>query len=192
MNGHKFVPQQFYQIMLCAYCSEFLLNATGYQCEDCRYTCHKKCYEKVVTKCISKSASGTVRISIPCSWILLLNVYLTGGRRGQDQAQNPAQVRNPHEYRCKLVLPLRLHATPRTQEFQEMQRMRDHMSFDVHALCPRFLRYEHGDGESDPQGHGAHQELTIEQTSSYHQAGPCPITRTAWIWFRTGDGVLPA
>ncbi|KAG8817764.1 Serine/threonine kinase [Serendipita sp. 401] len=59
MNGHKFVPQQFYQIMLCAYCSEFLLNATGYQCEDCRYTCHKKCYDKVVTKCISKSNADT-------------------------------------------------------------------------------------------------------------------------------------
>ncbi|KLO17260.1 hypothetical protein SCHPADRAFT_846694 [Schizopora paradoxa] len=55
MNGHKFVQRQFYQIILCAFCSEFLLNATGYQCEDCRYTCHKKCYEKVVTKCISKS-----------------------------------------------------------------------------------------------------------------------------------------
>lgn len=64
MNGHKFLPQQFYQIMLCAYCNEFLLNATGYQCEDCRYLCHKKCYEKVVTKCISKSASGTVRTSM--------------------------------------------------------------------------------------------------------------------------------
>lgn len=55
MNGHKFVQRQFYQIMLCAFCNEFLLNAAGYQCEDCRYTCHKKCYEKVVTKCISKS-----------------------------------------------------------------------------------------------------------------------------------------
>ncbi|KAI5118872.1 hypothetical protein M0805_005314 [Coniferiporia weirii] len=55
MNGHKFVQRQFYQVILCAFCSEFLLNATGYQCEDCRYTCHKKCYEKVVTKCISKS-----------------------------------------------------------------------------------------------------------------------------------------
>ena len=55
MNGHKFVQKQFYQVILCAFCSEFLLNATGYQCEDCRYTCHKKCYEKVVTKCISKS-----------------------------------------------------------------------------------------------------------------------------------------
>ncbi|KAJ7288491.1 protein kinase C1 [Mycena rebaudengoi] len=58
MNGHKFVQRQFYQLMLCAFCSEFLLNATGYQCEDCRYTCHKKCYEKVVTKCISKSNTG--------------------------------------------------------------------------------------------------------------------------------------
>ncbi|KAJ7134427.1 hypothetical protein C8R44DRAFT_770454 [Mycena epipterygia] len=58
MNGHKFVQRQFYQLMLCAFCSEFLLNAVGYQCEDCRYTCHKKCYEKVVTKCISKSNTG--------------------------------------------------------------------------------------------------------------------------------------
>ena len=58
MNGHKFIQRQFYQIILCAFCNEFLLNATGYQCEDCRYTCHKKCYEKVVTKCISKSNTG--------------------------------------------------------------------------------------------------------------------------------------
>jgi classical protein kinase C len=58
MNGHKFVQRQFYQLMLCAFCSDFLLNALGYQCEDCRYTCHKKCYEKVVTKCISKSNTG--------------------------------------------------------------------------------------------------------------------------------------
>ncbi|KAJ3517451.1 hypothetical protein NMY22_g13964 [Coprinellus aureogranulatus] len=42
MNGHN----------------DFLLNAVGYQCEDCRYTCHKKCYEKVVTKCIAKSSPG--------------------------------------------------------------------------------------------------------------------------------------
>jgi hypothetical protein len=58
MNGHKFVQRQFYQIILCAFCGEFLLNAVGYQCEDCKYTCHKKCYEKVVTKCISKSNVG--------------------------------------------------------------------------------------------------------------------------------------
>lgn len=63
MNGHKFVQKQFYQIILCAFCNEFLLNALGYQCEDCRYTCHKKCYEKVVTKCISKSTNEMVSIS---------------------------------------------------------------------------------------------------------------------------------
>ncbi|KZP01332.1 hypothetical protein CALVIDRAFT_532947 [Calocera viscosa TUFC12733] len=59
MNGHKFVLKQFYQIILCAFCNEFLLNAAGYQCEDCRYTCHKRCYSKVVTKCISKSNAET-------------------------------------------------------------------------------------------------------------------------------------
>ncbi|KAL1924148.1 uncharacterized protein VTP21DRAFT_7183 [Calcarisporiella thermophila] len=56
MNGHKFVEQQFYNIMRCAYCTEFLVQS-GYQCEDCKYTCHKKCYTNVVTKCISKSIS---------------------------------------------------------------------------------------------------------------------------------------
>ncbi|KIJ54841.1 hypothetical protein M422DRAFT_24731 [Sphaerobolus stellatus SS14] len=61
MNGHKFVQKQFYQIILCAFCNEFLLNALGYQCEDCRYTCHKRCYEKVVTKCISKSTNDLDR-----------------------------------------------------------------------------------------------------------------------------------
>lgn len=55
MYGHKFMQQQFYQVMRCALCGEFLKNAAGYQCEDCKYTCHKKCYPKVVTKCISKS-----------------------------------------------------------------------------------------------------------------------------------------
>ncbi|ORY85674.1 hypothetical protein BCR37DRAFT_412365 [Protomyces lactucae-debilis] len=59
MYGHKFVQQQFYQIMRCALCAEFLKNATGYQCADCKYTCHKKCYPRVVTKCISKSNAET-------------------------------------------------------------------------------------------------------------------------------------
>jgi hypothetical protein len=53
-QGHKFVTQQFYNIMRCALCGEFLTYAAGMQCEDCKYTCHRKCYPKVVTKCISK------------------------------------------------------------------------------------------------------------------------------------------
>jgi Phorbol esters/diacylglycerol binding domain (C1 domain) len=64
MNGHKFMVKQFYQIIMCAFCSDFLFNAVGYQCEDCSYTCHKKCYEKVLTKCISKSSSDAVGITI--------------------------------------------------------------------------------------------------------------------------------
>jgi classical protein kinase C len=53
--GHKFVQQQFYNIMRCALCGEFLKYAAGMQCSDCKFTCHKKCYTKVVTKCITQS-----------------------------------------------------------------------------------------------------------------------------------------
>ncbi|KAL2039909.1 hypothetical protein N7G274_007312 [Stereocaulon virgatum] len=59
LYGHKFVLQQFYNIMRCALCGEFLKYSAGMQCEDCKYTCHKKCYGKVVTKCISKSNAET-------------------------------------------------------------------------------------------------------------------------------------
>ncbi|GAA6062483.1 hypothetical protein JCM10212_001856, partial [Sporobolomyces blumeae] len=54
-NGHKFVQKQFYTVVLCALCGEFLLKGAGMQCEDCKYACHKNCYQRVVTKCISKS-----------------------------------------------------------------------------------------------------------------------------------------
>ncbi|RLV91811.1 Protein kinase C-like 1 [Spathaspora sp. JA1] len=53
-QGHHFVQKQFYNIMCCALCGEFL-RYTGFQCQDCKFLCHKKCYSKVVTKCISKS-----------------------------------------------------------------------------------------------------------------------------------------
>lgn len=59
MYGHKFVSQQFYNIMRCALCGEFLKYSAGMQCEDCKYTCHTKCYTSVVTKCISKSNAET-------------------------------------------------------------------------------------------------------------------------------------
>ena len=51
--------QQFYNIMRCALCGEFLKYAAGMQCSDCKYTCHKKCYPKVVTKCITQSNAET-------------------------------------------------------------------------------------------------------------------------------------
>lgn len=55
-HGHQFVQKQFYNIMCCALCGEFL-RYTGYQCQDCKFLCHKKCYQKVVTKCILKSGT---------------------------------------------------------------------------------------------------------------------------------------
>ncbi|KAI7270665.1 Protein kinase [Hortaea werneckii] len=57
--GHKFAVQNFYNIMRCAYCGDFLKYTAGMQCTDCKYTCHKNCYQKVVTKCISKSNAET-------------------------------------------------------------------------------------------------------------------------------------
>lgn len=57
--GHKFVQQQFYNIMRCALCGEFLKYAAGMQCSDCKFTCQKKCYTKVVTKCITQSNAET-------------------------------------------------------------------------------------------------------------------------------------
>ena len=56
-QGHKFVKQQFYNVMRCALCGDFLKYSAGMQCTDCKYTCHTKCYPKVVTKCISKALS---------------------------------------------------------------------------------------------------------------------------------------
>jgi classical protein kinase C len=57
--GHKFVQQQFYNIMRCALCGDFLKYSGGMQCSDCKYTCHRKCYPKVVTKCITQSNAET-------------------------------------------------------------------------------------------------------------------------------------
>jgi hypothetical protein len=90
MNGHKFLQRQFYQLMLCAFCNDFLLNALGYQCEDCRYTCHKKCYEKVVTKCISKSNTG---VSVFC--VLHSHLVYLPQQEGDEEKINH---RIPHRF----------------------------------------------------------------------------------------------
>lgn len=45
-HGHKFVPRQFYNIMMCAMCGDFL-PYSGYQCEDCRFLCHKNVIRKL-------------------------------------------------------------------------------------------------------------------------------------------------
>lgn len=55
-HGHKFVQKQFYSIMSCAVCNDFL-RYSGLQCEDCKFLCHKKCYANVINKCISTSST---------------------------------------------------------------------------------------------------------------------------------------
>lgn len=55
-HGHHFTQKSFYNIMCCAYCGEFL-RYSGYQCQDCKFLCHKKCYSHVVTKCIAKAST---------------------------------------------------------------------------------------------------------------------------------------
>ncbi|QLQ79067.1 hypothetical protein HG537_0B04150 [Torulaspora globosa] len=57
-HGHHFVQKSFYNIMCCAYCGEFL-RYTGFQCQDCKFLCHKKCYNNVVTKCIAKTSTDS-------------------------------------------------------------------------------------------------------------------------------------
>ncbi|CAO3614558.1 unnamed protein product [Mucor hiemalis] len=57
VNGHQFLEKRFYNVMKCALCQEFFVNS-GYQCEDCEYTCHKKCSSKVVTKCTANATDG--------------------------------------------------------------------------------------------------------------------------------------
>ncbi|CCD25278.1 protein kinase C NDAI_0E04610 [Naumovozyma dairenensis CBS 421] len=57
-HGHHFVQKSFYNIMCCAYCGDFL-RYTGFQCQDCKFLCHKKCYTNVVTKCIAKISTDT-------------------------------------------------------------------------------------------------------------------------------------
>jgi len=78
--GHKFVSQQFYNVMRCALCGNFLKYATGMQCEDCKFTCHQKCYKKVVTKCITQSNAETdpdeakINHRIPHRWETFSNM----------------------------------------------------------------------------------------------------------------------
>jgi len=57
MNGHKFSPKAFYQVMKCAHCGDFVVNTTALQCQECDYFCHRKCCDKVVAKCISQADS---------------------------------------------------------------------------------------------------------------------------------------
>ncbi|EEB06734.1 AGC/PKC protein kinase Pck1 [Schizosaccharomyces japonicus yFS275] len=57
--GHSFVLRQFYQIMRCAVCADFLKDGSGLQCAECSYTCHRRCLMKTINRCIAKTHSVT-------------------------------------------------------------------------------------------------------------------------------------
>jgi hypothetical protein len=104
---------------MCALCQEFLLTGEGYQCEDCRYACHKKCYPKVVTKCISKSNADGVSVAALDMGGALIRV---GRRRGEDQSPYPASFHPVHQHVGELVLPLWLHAAVWSKELGQVFR----------------------------------------------------------------------
>ncbi|RKP00755.1 hypothetical protein CXG81DRAFT_5846, partial [Caulochytrium protostelioides] len=54
-RGHRFAAIQFYRPMKCAVCHDFLFDGQGFQCQLCRYTCHRRCQARVVPKCITAS-----------------------------------------------------------------------------------------------------------------------------------------
>ena len=101
------MQKQFYGIVLCAFCQEFLLKAAGMQCEDCRYTCHKKCYDKVVTKCVSKSQAdavsplGQCSVLQHCRWTVASSRFgppATAPNAPQDKDEDRVNHRIPHRF----------------------------------------------------------------------------------------------
>ncbi|KAI8894225.1 kinase-like domain-containing protein [Globomyces pollinis-pini] len=81
-NGHRYVARQFYQVMQCTICNEFL-GRQGYQCTSCNNTVHPRCYERVITKCIpledmataaDKNTGQLLKYKIPHRWDLVTNL----------------------------------------------------------------------------------------------------------------------
>ncbi|KAJ3341797.1 Serine/threonine kinase [Entophlyctis luteolus] len=59
VQGHKFVNVRFYFVVKCAVCRDFLVASQGYQCQVCKYVCHKDCQSRVPAKCLSSESTPT-------------------------------------------------------------------------------------------------------------------------------------
>jgi hypothetical protein len=148
MYGHKFVQQQFYNIMRCALCGDFLKYSAGMQCEDCKYTCHTKCYPSVVTKCISKSNAETdpdeekINHRIPhrfekfsnmsANWCCHCGYILPFGKKNCRKCTGKSTLK----YNSLMVTKL--------------CRMWSYMSCTVCAFCSRLLWHVYGSCKRDP------------------------------------------
>lgn len=148
--GHKFVQQQFYNIMRCALCGDFLKYSAGMQCTDCNYTCHKKCYPKVVTKCITQSNAETdpdeakLNHRIPhrfetfsnmgANWCCHCGYVLPLGRKQTKKCAGKTILGSP----CSNILSNR--------------RMWSHVSRSLRSFRARFLWHVHGSSQPNPEG----------------------------------------
>ncbi|KAK4110810.1 hypothetical protein N656DRAFT_180485 [Canariomyces notabilis] len=173
MYGHKFVSRQFYNIMRCALCGDFLKYSAGMQCDDCKYTCHTKCYTSVVTKCISKSNSETdpdeekINHRIPhrfqpfsnltANWCCHCGYMLTIGSKKN----------------CRKCVGMYLLGSPYPHPVIDADmpnRMRSHCSRTMRSSCSRFLRHVHGRRKSDPGRNPIHQTNSPRKGFVYERA----------------------
>ncbi len=138
MYGHKFVQRQFYNIMRCALCGDFLKGGAGMQCEDCKYTCHVKCYPSVVTKCISKSNAETdpgeekINHRIPhrfqpfgnytANWCCHCGYLLPFGKKSCRKCSGMFLIYNPHavSFYVHYILPKKLLTAIKSAVLQHM------------------------------------------------------------------------
>jgi classical protein kinase C len=155
--GHKFIQQQFYNIMRCALCGGFLKGGMGMQCTDCRYTCHAKCYTKVVTKCITQSNAETdpdeakLNHRIPhrfvdytnakANWCCHCGYLLPLGRK---------KVKQCSGQHCVFLISFLVLLT--------CFRMQAFLSRRMCSLCSRLLWYVYGGGEPDSYGNQAYSQ----------------------------------
>lgn len=159
MYGHKFIEQQFYNIMRCALCGEFLKYSAGMQCEDCKYTCHTKCYPSVVTKCISKSNAETdpdeekINHRIPhrfqpfsnmtANWCCHCGYMLPFGKKNSRKCSGMFSV----EFMAALA------TTRKRLSANVSNRVRSHLPRSLRPSGTRLLWHVYGHGQPDSGGH---------------------------------------
>eukprot|EP00835_Amoeboradix_gromovi_P006149 NODE_672_length_5352_cov_0.334856.p1 type:complete len:783 gc:universal NODE_672_length_5352_cov_0.334856:4896-2548(-) len=57
INGHMFSTQQFFSVVKCGVCQEFVrVRSQALVCQECKFLCHKKCAPRVFVKCISQGS----------------------------------------------------------------------------------------------------------------------------------------
>eukprot|EP00834_Sanchytrium_tribonematis_P004616 NODE_238_length_11959_cov_0.380270.p1 type:complete len:796 gc:universal NODE_238_length_11959_cov_0.380270:2096-4483(+) len=98
INGHLFATQQFFSVVTCGVCCEFVrVRSQALVCQECKFLCHKKCAPRVFVKCLSSNESENedvqlLRHSIPhrfttttilsTTWCAHCGLLLPLGRKG--------------------------------------------------------------------------------------------------------------